>query len=108
MNELLTNKDHSVNLLKSVLDIKSEHVISKNDINSIIDDDLVLELHLCQQDEFKDHVIAKAEILYKDFVQEETLVGSFDINRHVVFYDINTRQSLFKAHCNFRHTSLLN
>jgi len=63
MNNLLTNKDNSINLLKSVLDITSEHEIRKNDVGAIVDDDLVLELSLCQQDEFKDHVIAKAEIL---------------------------------------------
>jgi len=63
MGELIANKDHSVNLLKCSLEATSDHVIRKNEVGSIVDEDLVLELELCQQDEFRDQVVAKAEIL---------------------------------------------
>lgn len=107
MSELLQNKDTSVNLLKCAIDATSDHVLRKNDVDTVINDDMVLELYLCSQDEFKDNVLAKAEVLYKDFVQDETTSGSFAISRHVVFYDINTRASVLKAHCDFRHTANL-
>lgn len=63
MSELLQNKDTSVNLLKSPLDSTSEHVLRKNEVGAVINDDLTLELLLCSQDEFKDTVLAKAEVL---------------------------------------------
>lgn len=66
MSELLQNKDSSVNLLKCAIEATSEHVLRKNEVSNIINDDMVLEMYLCSQDEFKDTVIAKAEVLYKD------------------------------------------
>jgi len=63
MSELLQNKDSSVNLLKCAIEATSEHVLRKNEVDTVISDDMVLELYLCAQDEFKDTVLAKAEVL---------------------------------------------
>jgi len=71
MEDLVDSKDHSVNHLKFDLHHTSEHVTRRNNLESITDEDLTLELLVCEQDEFNQRTIARAEVLYSDFIQCE-------------------------------------
>lgn len=85
MDEMIDSKDHNINLLKFDLKITGEHVIRKNDLTKTCLEDNTLEIFICEQDEFRDKHIARAEILYSDFVNFGNKESSKVVERHIIF-----------------------
>jgi len=86
METLLKSNDHTVNHLKFDLNISSEHVIKKNKLTKTIDEDASLEVFICEQDEFRDKPLFRAEVLYSDFMSATPQATNLrSVNRNLIF-----------------------
>lgn len=108
MEGLVESRDSSVNHLRFDLKHSSDHVTRRGTLEEITSEDNTLELLVCEQEEFRHRPLARAEVLYSDFVQSETTVNSSAVQRYIIFYDIATNQAVFKLCCQLRETCLPN